>query len=143
MKSRMIGSLIALTVCLTACGGGDGTKAVSPDELTASQVRARSNAFANLLEFREDYPSFAESGEWGPYMGIDETQALDCPQGDGWIKVTFLKSPSDGTQRTVYCSTYSPVEGCLPEADYIKQGLNRQAGHCQPSVPYPLPVLTK
>lgn len=105
---------------------------------------ARENALWNAKMYMADNPRFDEGFKIISHG--DSTQSPDCPQGDGWASVSFMKVVDKKVEKyTAKCSTVSSTVGCYLDADFMKKPYSKEDGQCQPlsKVPYPTPKLTK
>ena len=141
------GALVVLT--LTACNSKPAPvtkldEAVNFSTLEDARNQARVNAEFNAQLYRAESPRL--SGFKIVTHG-DSTQSNDCPQGDGWATLNFIKVEDNNTitKYTAKCSTVSQALGCYLEADFAKKPFATEENKCQPQnkVPFPLPKLGK
>lgn len=130
-------AVLALIAGVKAFGGSDD---VPFKTLEDARTMARENATWNAQHFRQTDPrvtglNFIPRG--------DSTQMPDCPQGDGWASVDFVKP--DGSFFKVKCSTVSVAVGCIESEEFKGKAYNSEENHCAPTskVPFPLPKLTQ
>jgi hypothetical protein len=102
---------------------------------------ARENALWNAQRYRQDNVLYKG---WDIVGRGDSSQTNDCPQGDGWATMDFVR-PDKSLVVKVKCSTVSANSGCLEDSDFKQKPWASDDGHCQPvnKVPYPLPKVNK
>jgi hypothetical protein len=127
----------AVLVFAAAC---NGPAEVPFKTLEDARTQARENASWNAQHFRQTDPR-VEGLNFIPRG--DSTQMPDCPQGDGWASVDFVKK--DGSFFKVKCSTVSVAVGCVEAEEFKGKSYNSEENHCAPTskVPFPLPKLTQ
>jgi Tfp pilus assembly protein PilX len=137
--------LFSIGAILSAC---------SPDKAAFSTVeeqraQGRANAAMVASEYQRQNPRIQG---WEAVVKADTSHNADCPQGDGWAEVVFMRVDRvDGSTKnlnvekaTVMCSTVSFNEGCVmvaPVNNWDKHSKKRMDGVCAPTseVPMPLP----
>lgn len=144
MKSIIVAVLAAIV--LAACG-----KAPEASFATVEEQRAqgRSNAAMVAAEYQRQNPRIQG---WEAVVKADSSHTAQCPQGDGWAEVVFMRAErQDGSTKNlqvekaaVMCSTVSINEGCVmvaPANNWDKHPKKQMDGRCGDlaEVPMPLP----
>jgi hypothetical protein len=137
-------SILILGVTLTAgflVTVGCGKQDVSFNTLEEAKGTARENALYNAQRYRQENVFYKG---WDIIARGDSSQMPDCPQGDGWATMEFVR-PDRAAIIKVKCSTVSANTGCLEDADFKTKSYASEDGHCQPTnkVPHPLPKIAK
>lgn len=148
-KKNFAKSIIAaIVIGVSACGP---TKNPPASFATVEEQRAqgRSNASMVAAEYQRQNPRIQG---WEAIVKADASHTADCPQGDGWAEVVFMRTErTDGSTKnlqiekaTVMCSTTSINEGCAmvaPVNNWDKHPKKAMDGRCAPltEVPMPLP----
>jgi hypothetical protein len=129
--------LLVLALALSACTARE----VSFNTLEEAKGTARENALFNAQRYRQENVLYKG---WDIIARGDSTQMPDCPQGDGWATMEFVR-PDRAVIVKVKCSTVSGNTGCLEDADFKTKPFASEDGHCQPTtkVPHPLPKIAK
>lgn len=137
--------VIAAAVVLTGCGKDTSSFATVEDQ----RAQGRANAYVVASEYQRQNPRILG---WDAIVKADSSHTSECPQGDGWTEVVFMRTErTDGSTKnlqvekaTVMCSTVSVNEGCVmvsPTDNWTKHPKKTMDGACGKAneVPMPLP----
>lgn len=141
MKLRFTKALllyVATIGVLAACDKGQ--EPVLFQTLEDNRSKARDNAVFLAQRYRATDPRFATAAI---VPAGDSSQTQDCPQGDGWATVKFIRD--DSYEFKMKCSTYSINIGCIPEGDFKSKPFSSEDGQCSRNgrVPFPIPSMVK
>lgn len=145
-KITLITLAIASAFALSACGKKEVASFSTVEE---QRAQGRANAYAVAAEYQRQNPRIQG---WEAIVKADSSHTADCPQGDGWTEVVFMRTErTDGSTKnlqvekaTVMCSTTSINEGCVmvaPVNNWDKHPKKIMDGQCGKlsEVPMPLP----
>lgn len=126
--------ILVLILALLGCAE-DKKPEVSFDTLETARNQARDNAKWNAQNFRQGDPRITG---WDMVIRGDSTQSPECPQGDGWASVDFIK-PDKAVTFKAKCSTVSAAVGCVADEEFKGKSYGQDDGHCQNvnKVPFP------
>ncbi len=141
-------TIVALSILmLAACGKKEEVSSFATVEEQRAQGRA--NAYVVAAEYQRQNPRLLG---WEAIVKADSSHTSNCPQGDGWAEVVFMRTErADGSTKnlqvekaTVMCSTVSVNEGCVmvaPVDNWTKHPKKTMDGTCGNTneVPMPLP----
>lgn len=143
MKKYLI--VIAAIIAISACS----KKEAAFNTVEEQRAQGRANAYAVAAEYQRQSPRIQG---WEAIVKADSSHTADCPQGDGWAEVVFMRTErADGSTKnlqiekaTVMCSTVSLNEGCVmvaPVNNWDKHPKKTMDGTCGKisEVPMPLP----
>jgi Tfp pilus assembly protein PilX len=143
MKKYLIA--IAAIIAISACS----KKEAAFNTVEEQRAQGRANAYAVAAEYQRQNPRIQG---WEAIVKADNSHTADCPQGDGWTEVVFMRTDrADGSTKnltvekaTVMCSTVSVNEGCVmvaPVNNWDKHPKKIMDGQCGKlsEVPMPLP----
>jgi hypothetical protein len=130
-------SVLLLSLSLFACT--QEAPKVGFDTLEQARAQARENGAQNAQTFRAQNPQYSQNEL---YMRGDSTIKEDCPQGDGWASIDVRTKTGEVVQK-IKCSTVSLSLGCLEDSDFKTKSYANEDGRCNPSIPHPIPKLTK
>lgn len=142
-----IATLISVA-CLAACDKPEPLKATF-NTVEEQRAQGRANATMVAAEYQRQNPRIQG---WEAIVKADSSHTAECPQGDGWAEVVFMRTNrAEGSTKnlevekfTVMCSTVSSNEGCVsadPKSNnwdkHPKKGMD---GHCAPTTEVPMPL---
>lgn len=147
MKKLTLTSLaLVAALALAACGKQEVASFQTVEE---QRAQGRANAYAVASEYQRQNPRIQG---WEAIVKADSSHSADCPQGDGWAEVVFMRTErTEGSTKnlqiekaTVMCSTVSFNEGCVmvaPVNNWDKHPKKVMDGACGAlkDVPMPLP----
>lgn len=140
-------SLIA-ALLLTILAGCGQRETASFNTVEEQRAQGRSNASMVASDYQRQNPRIQG---WEAIVKADTSHTSDCPQGDGWAEVVFMRSERvDGSTKnltiekaTVMCSTVSFNEGCVmvaPVNNWDKHPKKAMDGRCAPTTEVPMPL---
>ena len=147
MKKLTLTSMaLVAAMTLAACGKKDVASFQTVEE---QRAQGRANAASVASDYQRQNPRIQG---WEAIVKADSSHSADCPQGDGWTEVVFMRvDRADGSTKnmqvekaTVMCSTVSFNEGCVmvaPVNNWDKHPKKAMDGVCGDlkNVPMPLP----
>jgi len=151
MKKIVVLLCISVLSFTMLAGCGKKAEPIKASFATVEEQRAqgRSNAALVAAEYQRQNPRVQG---WETIVKADSFHNADCPQGDGWAEVVFMRSEREEgktknlviQKATVMCSTVSFSEGCVmvdPTNNWDKHPKKGMDGRCAPisEVPMPLP----
>lgn len=112
------------------------------------RAQGRSNASMVAAEYQRQNPRILG---WESIVKADSSHTANCPQGDGWAEVVFMRTErTDGSTKnlqvekaTVMCSTVSINEGCVmvaPTNNWDKHPKKTMDGTCASTTEVPMPL---
>lgn len=145
-KITLIALAIASAVALSACGKKEVASFQTVEE---QRAQGRANAASVASDYQRQNPRIQG---WEAIVKADSSHSADCPQGDGWAEVVFMRvDRAEGSTKNmqvekaaVMCSTVSFNEGCVmvyPTNNWDKHPKKVMDGACGAlkDVPMPLP----
>lgn len=144
----LIAAVAAAAVLFSACTPEPPPK-TSFQTVEDQRAQGRSNATLVAADYQRQNPRIQG---WDVIVKADSSHTADCPQGDGWTEVVFMRAERDGNKNLaiekaeVMCSTVSFNEGCVmksPTNNWDKHPKKQMDGHCGNvhEVPMPLPKI--
>lgn len=141
-------ALISAILSLGACNKPE-PETSSFQTVEEQRAQGRANATMVAAEYQRQNPRIQG---WEAIVKADSSHKADCPQGDGWAEVVFMRTErTDGSTKnlqiekaTVMCSTVSINEGCAmvyPVNNWDKHPKKGMDSTCASTkeVPMPLP----
>lgn len=112
------------------------------------RAQGRANAASVASEYQRQNPRIHG---WEAIVKADASHTADCPQGDGWAEVVFMRTErAEGSTKnlqvqkaTVMCSTVSFNEGCVmvdPVNNWDKHPKKQMDGRCGNILEVPMPL---
>lgn len=143
MKKLICLAVIA-AVGLAACG----EESASFSTVEEQRAQGRANAGMVAAEYQRQNPRIQG---WESIVKADASHTANCPQGDGWAEVVFMRAErTEGSTKnlqvekaTVMCSTVSLNEGCVmvsPTNNWDKHPKKTMDGRCARTTEVPMPL---
>lgn len=136
---------LAIIALLSACGKPE---VASFNTVEEQRAQGRANAGMVASEYQRQNPRIQG---WETIVKADTSHTADCPQGDGWAEVVFMRANREEgktknleiEKATVMCSTVSFNEGCVmvaPSNNWDKHPKKKMDGACAPTTEVPMPL---
>lgn len=148
MKKTLTLALFSVALLL-GCSKKQEPEVTSFQTVEEQRAQGRANATSVASDYQRQNPRILG---WEAIVKADTSHSSNCPQGDGWAEVVFMRTEREEgktknlqvEKATVMCSTVSFNKGCVmvaPTNNWDKHPEKAVDGTCGSlaEVPMPLP----